>query len=575
MASYPNVNAANKYARDVVAGKISVCRYVQLACKRHTDDLKAAETRSFKYRFDRDAAERVCKFVQKLPHTKGKWARERLKIKLEPWQLFQFACVFGWKIKKSGFRRFREAYSEIPRKNGKSAIGAGAALYMFAADGEAGAEVYAGATTEKQAWEVFRPARLMCLRTPDLLSHFGIEVNAKNLNRPGDDSRFEPLIGDPGDGSSPSFAVADERHEHKDNALYDTMISGMGARDQPLIWAITTSGFDIAGPCYDDRRRVIEMLEGTTPDDELFGVIYTIDADDDWTTVEALRKANPNMGISVSEEFLLNQQQRAIKNPRLANTFKTKHLDIWVSSKSAFFNMEEWAKCEDKTLTPEMFQGEDSHLGADLARKLDMNSVPRIFTREIEGKIHYYCVAPRFFVPYDTAYDTDNKRMSDRFQGWVNQKLMILTDGAEIDYREILSEVLGMQDTAPIKSIAIDPSGATNLSHHLMDEGIDAITITQNYTNMSDPMKELEAAIKTGRFHHDGNPIMTWCISNVVAKYLPGNDDIVRPIKEGNDNKIDGAVALIMAIGRALLDHNTPHEDDISDHLETHGIRTL
>jgi len=151
MASYPNVNAANKYARDVVAGKITTCRYIVLACQRHLDNLEASKKKAYPYRFDKDAAERVCSFIQKMPHTKGKWARQRLRIKMEPWQLFQFANIFGWKRKKDGLRRFREAYSEIPRKNGKSAVGATAGIYMFAADEEAGAEVYSGATTEKQA----------------------------------------------------------------------------------------------------------------------------------------------------------------------------------------------------------------------------------------------------------------------------------------------------------------------------------------------------------------------------------------------------------------------------------------
>lgn len=561
MATYPNVNAANKYARDVVAGRIIACRYVLLACDRHLKDLK--KPKSFPYRFDKDAAERVCIFVQKLPHTKGKWAQQRKKLKLEPWQLFQFAAVFGWKKKKNGLRRFREAYSEIPRKNGKSAVGAGSALYLFAADNEAGAEVYSGATTEKQAWEVFRPARQMCLRTPDLTNYFGIEVNASNLNRPSDDARLEPLIGDPGDGSSPSGAIVDEYHEHKDDKLYDTMISGMGAREQGLIWAITTAGSDIAGPCYEHRRRVIEMLEGITPDDELFGIIYTIDEGDDWTTVEALRKANPNLGISVYEDYLLAQQQRAIKNPRHVNTFKTKHLNLWVQSKTAFFNMEKWKACEDKTLTLEQFKGEECYLGMDLARKLDMNSMPRLFKRVIDEKIHYYCVAPCFWVPEDTVFDTTNSRISERFQAWVNSEHLYPTGGAEIDYREILEEAKATQLIAPVVSVAIDPSGATNLSHDLADEGLEPIAITQNFTNMSDPMKELEAAINAGRFHHDGHPIMTWCITNTVGKNLPGNDDIVRPIKEGNDNKIDGAVALIMAIGRAMLqtDSSSNYDD--------------
>ncbi|WP_067986217.1 terminase large subunit [Neptuniibacter pectenicola] len=553
MASYPNVNAANKYARDVVAGRIDACKYVILACQRHLDDLAESKKKSFKYRFDKNAAERVCKFIQKMPHTKGKWARQGLKLTLEPWQLFPLVAVFGWKRKKDALRRFREAYNEVPRKNGKSAPAAALGVYMLCADGESGAEVYSGATTEKQAWEVFRPARQMCLRTPALAQHFGIEINAKNLNRPADDSKFEPIIGDPGDGASPSASVVDEYHEHADDSLYDTMITGMGAREQGLIWVITTAGSNIAGPCYDQRRRVIEMLDGTTPDDELFGIIYTIDEGDDWTSVEALRKANPNMGVSVFEDYLLSQQQRAIKNARYVNTFKTKHLNMWVQSKTAFFNMEDWNKCEDKTLTLEQFQGEECTLGMDLARKIDLNSMPRVFNRMIDGKRHYYSVSPCFWVPEDTVFDEDNKRQSKRYQNWVTTGHLLPTDGAEIDYREILAEALATQEIAPVICSAIDPHGATNLSHHLADENLNPVTIVQNFTNMSDPMKELEAAISAGRFHHDGNPIMTWCISNVVGKNVPGNDDIVRPIKEGNDNKIDGAVALIMAIGRIML----------------------
>lgn len=212
------------------------------------------------------------------------------------------------------------------------------ALYGFTCDGEFGAEVYSGATTEKQAQEVFRPARLMCKRTPMLMEAFGIEANASNLNRPEDGARFEPLIGNPGDGSSPSLAVVDEYHEHQTDALYTTMLTGMGARRQPLMWAITTAGYNIEGPCYDKRREVVEMLSGTVPNDELFGIIYTIDEGDDWTKPEALVKANPNMGVSVYKDFLLSQQQRAINNARHAGTFKTKHLNIWVAARDAFYN---------------------------------------------------------------------------------------------------------------------------------------------------------------------------------------------------------------------------------------------
>lgn len=553
--AYPNVNAANQYARDIVRGKTVACRYVIDACQRHLDDLAKEKTKKFLYRFDKDLAEKAAKFIQLLPHTKGEWAFKRMPITLEPWQLFIICSAFGWVRKGSKLRRFREVYTEIPRKNGKSAISAGVALFCFTCDDEFGAEVYSGATTEKQAWEVFRPARLMCKRTPALCDAFGVEVNASNMNRPEDGARLEPLIGNPGDGASPSCAIVDEYHEHDTDALYTTMLTGMGARRQPLMWAITTAGYNIEGPCYDKRREVIEMLNGTVPNDELFGVIYTVDEGDDWTDPAVLRKANPNMGISVYSDFLLSQQKRAMNNARQANVFKTKHLNIWVSARAAYFNLVSWRNCEDETLTIEQFEGQPCYLSFDLARKLDMNSMVRIFTRDIDGRRHYYCIAPKFWVPYDTVYstDTDHQRTAERFQKWVNSGHLEVTEGAEIDYRVILEEAKAVNRQNPVEESAIDPHGATNLSHHLADEGLTPITIVQNYTNMSDPMKELEAAIEAGRFHHDGHPILTWCISNVVGKHLPGNDDVVRPIKEHSENKIDGATALIMDIGRAML----------------------
>ncbi|WP_421228478.1 terminase large subunit [Aeromonas jandaei] len=551
--SYPYVNVANGYARDVVRGKIPACRYVIQACQRHLDDLAKEKSAKFRFRFDKDKAERAAKFVQLMPHTKGEWAFKRQTLNLEPWQMFIICCVFGWVRKGSGLRRFREVYNEIPRKNGKSALSAPVGLYCFAADNEFGAEVYSGATTEKQAWEVFRPARLMAKRTQDFLDNYGIEVNASNLNIPSDGARFEPLIGNPGDGQSPSCAIVDEYHEHDTDDLYTTMITGMGARRQPLMWVITTAGYNIDGPCYDKRREVIEMLSGTVPDDELFGIIYTIDEGDDWTDPKVLAKANPNMGVSVYAEYLLAQQAKAIKLARFANIFKTKHLNVWVSAKTAYYNMEAWKACEDRSLTLEQFEGQELILSFDLARKLDMNSMARLFWRDIDGKRHYYSIAPEFWVPEDTAFNTDNRRLAERYQKWMNLGELSTTEGAEIDYREILAVAKEAAASGNVLEVPLDPAGATALAHDLADEGLTPISITQNYTNMSDPMRELEAAIQSGRFHHDGNSLMTWCIGNVIGKNLPGNDDVVRPVKESADQKIDGAVALMMAIGRAMV----------------------
>lgn len=563
MAKYPAVDIANKFAKAVVSGKIPCCRYVKQACQRHLDDLLASKSKGFPYVFDPKEAQKKIALIELLPHTKGEWGFKRQLITLEPWQKFGLACTFGWKRKKDGLRRFRESYWEVNRKNGKSVIAAGVGLSMFAADNEFGAEVYSGATTEKQAWEVFRPARLMALRSPMLLEAAGIEVNASNLNKPGDGSRFEPIIGNPGDGSSPSCSIVDEYHEHDSDALYTTMLTGMGARKQPLMFIITTAGYNIEGPCYDKRREVIEMLDGTVPNDELFGWIWTIDPEDDWKDPNVLAKANPNIGVSVYQDYLESQQRRAIQQARFTNTFKTKHLGVWVTAKSGFYNISQWEACKDETLRLEDFEGQSVVLSFDLARKLDMNSMARLFWRDIDGKRHYYSIAPRFWVPEDTVHNMENRRMAERFQKWLNSGHLMTTDGAEIDYREILEEAKAAARLNPVESSPMDPHGATNLSHQLDDEGFTPITIIQNYTNMSDPMKELEAAIMSGRFHHDGHPIMTWCIGNVIGKHLSGNDDVVRPIKQGNDNKIDGAVALIMAVGRAMPGKQLEQEESI------------
>lgn len=552
MSKYPSVDQAMKFAKDVLSGKFPACRYIHLAVQRHLDDLEKAKDKSYPYWFDPSEAQRRIDLIERLPHTKGEWAFKRQLLTLEPWQKFGIACTFGWKRKSDNMRRFRESYWEVNRKNGKSQIAAGVGISCFVQDGEYGAEVYSGATTEKQAWEVFRPARLMVKRSPLLAEAAGIEVNASNMNRPADGARFEPVIGNPGDGASPSCSIVDEYHEHDSDALYTTMLTGMGARKQPLMFIITTAGANIAGPCYDKRREVIEMLEGTVPNDELFGWIWTIDEDDDWKDPKVLAKANPNMGVSVYREYLESQQRRAIQQARFTNHFKMKHLGVWTTAKAAFFNLAQWEALKDESLTLEQFEGQSSILAFDLARKLDMNSMARLFWRDIDGKRHYYSVAPRFWVPEETVENMDNRRMAERYQKWVNTGHLIATSGAEVDYREILEEAMEANRLNPVDASPIDPHGATNLAHQLDDEGLSPITITQNYTNMSDPMKELEAAIASGRFHHDGNPIMTWCIGNVIGKTLPGNDDVVRPIKQGHDNKIDGAVALIMAVGQVM-----------------------
>ncbi|OFE11391.1 terminase [Pseudohongiella acticola] len=567
MASFPNVNAANKYARDVVAGRVIACKEVRQACQRHIDDLKSERNRNFRYRFDREAAEKACRFIQLLPHVKGAWARKRELIKLEPWQLFIICCIFGWLKKKTGMRRFLEVYIEVCRKNGKSALAAGIAIYMLCADGEYGAEVYCGATTEKQAWEVFRPARLMLTKSPALINAAGIEVMAKNVSVPVDGSRLEPLIGDPGDGSSPSCSVIDEFHEHKTPNLYDTMVSGMGARDQPLNFIITTAGSNIAGPCYDKRRQVQQMLDNTLPNDELFGIIYTIDVGDDWKSLEALKKANPNFGVSVAKDYLIRQQRDAIRYPSRQNSFLTKHLDIWVSARTAWLNIADWQACGKPRITLDQFLGMECWLGIDLASKTDIASVGLLFREEIlvrkKQKIRWTGFV-RNYLPEGAIERASTNKAA--YETWINSGHLIITDGEEIDFDEIREDVKDLASQFAIKEVAYDPWRATQLAHQLMKDGATVVEYRNTVQNMSPAMREFEAAITGKRFIHSCDPVLTWMASNVVSR--ADKKDNIYPVKEKPENKIDGILSLLMAMGRAItVDVEEPQESiyDTSD----------
>ena len=563
MTAYPNVDIANKWAKQVVAGKVPACKWVVLACQRHLDDLKKSKSRDYLYKFEPKLAEKKILFVELLPHTKGEWALKRQKIQLEPWQKFGIAVTFGWVRKKDGYRRFRESYWEVPRKNGKSAIAAGVALNMFANDGEFGSEVYSGATTEKQAWEVFKPARLMALRSPELIEAAGIQINAASLERPEDGAIFEPIIGDPPDGQSPHCAIVDEYHEHPDSRLYDTMQTGMGARRQPLIFTITTAGYNIEGPCYDLRSRVQDMLLGTVPDDELFGWIWTIDEGDDWTDPKVLAKANPNFDVSVYEDFLISQQTKAINNASRQNSFKTKHLNVWVSARSAFFNMEHWKKRANPDLKFEDFETTPCLMSIDLASKIDIAARVNLFYWvDDKGMIQYRSISPWFYLPEETVFANDEKESGTQkmYQKWQNQGLLEVHDGAENNFKLIAQDLIDDAGRVPLSEVPHDEWGGFQIAKDIEEAGYDAVKIPKTVKTFSPAMRELEAALKSGRFQHDGNPILGWMVGNVVS-----NEDANRnvfPRKHTNAKKIDGAVALLMGISRAMVLAGVDNNDD-------------
>jgi len=545
---------AEAYARDVVAGKIPNCKWVKLACKRHLDDLKASADPDYPYKFSVKLAERVCTFVEMLPHVKGEWAQDRKLFKLSPWQVFILACIFGWVRKRDDRRRFRVAYIKIPRKNGKSLLAAAIGLYMLTADDEQGAEVYAGATTRKQAMEVFGPAKAMLSRTPELQEAAGAEARVSVLIVEATLSKFEPIIGNPGDGSSPSCALIDEYHEHDTPNQVDTMQTGMGARREPLLLKITTAGFNLAGPCYDDELFAQKVLEGTIDDPQLFALMYGIDDTDDWASPGVLMKANPNYGVSVDAEFLESQQRQAVINAGHQTKFRTKHLNEWCGAGRAWMPLAQWKAAADSALTIDELVARrcDCWVSLDLASKLDLCAEQILFREMLGGLPHFY-VFGRYWLPGQTVRDAGKNKQA--YERWVRDGWLVETDGATIDYDTICEQVVSDIKQCQAGELVYDPFNAGHLQQMVSAEvgdSVEVIEFVQKPWNFAVPMDEVLAALKDGRFHHDGNPITQWCMSNVVAK--PAKKDMYSPGKEKPEQKIDGAVALFMAMARGVAD---------------------
>ncbi|OFZ85818.1 MAG: terminase [Betaproteobacteria bacterium RBG_16_64_18] len=536
-----------KYALNVTEGRILACRWVKLACKRHLADRAREVGGRYPYRFDEKAAAAFLGRLERFPHIKGKWARSGETIKLEPWQCFVLGVAFGWKRKRDGLRRFRELYIEVPRKNSKSTMAALVGLDMLINDGEHGAEVYSGAGTERQAHEVFTPAKLMLERSPEIREAAGVEVWAKALVKPEDNSRFWPVVGKPGDGASPSCAIVDEYHEHQTGELVDTMVSGMGSREQPVLLIITTAGTDLASPCRDKHLEAEKVLNGTLENDELFAIMYGIDDDDDWTSPEAIRKANPNLDISVDAEYLRAQQRQAVSNPAHQNRFKTKHLNVWCAASVAGISTADWNRAADPTLALDQFNGEPAVFALDLASKLDICDFVQLFTRQIDGAAHYYAFA-RHYIPEDTVAEA--RANQGAYRKWVGAGRLIATAGAEVDFDEIRADVSEYRSRFQVAEVVYDPWRATQLAHQLAKDGATVVEMGQTAKNMAAAFDELLSALKAGRFHHDGDPVLAWMAGNVVAKSVAKG--VTVPSKEKPDQKIDGVVAIVMAIARAV-----------------------
>ena len=544
---------ARQYAEAVVAGDVLTCKWVQHACQRQLNDLAKFKGKASPYRFnpklkDKEGrtfqpADNLCAFIERLPHVKGPLAGE--PIRLEPWQVFILTTVFGW-IKADGNRRFRRSYIEVPRGNAKSTLSSALALYMLAADGEGGAEVYSLATTRDQARIVFGDAQTMARQCAGFRARFGVGVGAHNMHVMASGSKFEALSaeGSTLDGLNIHFGCIDELHAHKTRTVYDVVETGTGKRDNSLLWVITTAGSNRAGICYEVRTFVTRLLDGVFEDDSQFGIVYGLDDGDEWVTEGALIKANPNWGVSVRPEVLGSLQAKAMQLPSAMNNFKTKHLNEWVNADTAWMDMRAWDACGDPDLDLESFVGEPCWIGLDLASKTDLAALSIVFAHpEIADA---YAVFTKYYLPEDTV----NAAGNSQYAGWMHAGRLTVTPGNVIDFSWIEADLNDLSTRFEVQAVAFDPFQATQLSTRMLSEGLPMIEVRATVLNFSEPMKTLEALVLQKKLVHDNDPVMAWMISNVVA-HLDAKDNIY-PRKERAENKIDGVVALIMALSRAI-----------------------
>ena len=550
-----HVDAALAYARAVVAGEVPACKWTLKACQRQLDDLARESGPGWPWVFDAERAARPCEFVELLPHIKGKWAREGRLIELEPWQCFIITTVFGWIHKETSLRRYREGYVEVPRKNAKSTLSSGLALYMLTADGEHGAEIYSAATTRDQARIVFDDAKAMAQRTPDLRTWLGVAILQHSITVAYTSSKFAPLAaeGSTLDGLNVHFAVIDELHAHKTRAVYDVIDTARGAREQSLLWNITTAGTDRSGICYERRTHVTKVLEGVIEDPAMFGVIYTIDDGDDPFQPESWAKANPNWGKSVLRDDMEASARKAEAMPSALNNFLTKRLNVWVSGESPWMDMRAWERCGDVALQNlEPHYGAKAWIGLDLAQKKDFAALCLVFEREGQWQ-----VCTRLYLNELAIQESGNAHLS----GWARQGYVQVTDGDITDFDVVAEDLRQLCRNFDVQEIAFDPALSMYFAGKLIEEGLPLVEITQRALFFTPPLIQVENLVLEKKLRHDGNPVMTWMVSNLVVKVSKFNE-LRQPTKERPENKIDGPIAMLMALGRALAGQDAGNLDD-------------
>lgn len=526
------------------------------ACERHFRDLAEADKKGFIWR--PDIALYAIRFVEYCRHSKGEWAGQR--IKLEAWQAFVRGSAFGW-VRKDGLRRFRVVYEEVARKNGKSTSAAAVALKCLVADGEPGADIYSAATKKDQAKIVFDEARRMVMKSEDLQRL--VSVYRASLAVDTTLSHFSPLSADERtlDGLNPHAVIIDELHKHKNRAVLDVLDTAMGSRRQPLLWIITTAGDDNPESVYAQERTYAEnVVSGNFVDDEWLIYIATLDPEDRWDDPAVWVKANPNLGVSVKKDDLLRQCRAAKNNPARQIEFKRLRCNLRTASSTQLITGALWDENGLSPFDPAELAGRRCFCGLDLSSKVDLSAWVKVFQPQEEGE--RWKVVCRFWMPAETV-DAKSDRDQVQYRRWIANGLIEPTQGNIIDHTEIQAAILEDARIYDIASVAYDPWNATQLAVALQGDGIPMHDFVQGIRSFTAPTKELMAWLLANKIDHGGNPVLRWMALNMRVQ--TDKNDNWMPHKKLSIGRVDGVVALIMAIGRSMGDDTAGLEGFLSN----------
>lgn len=493
-----------------------------------------------------DDATRVMRFFREcLTHSKGEHAGSAFE--LLDWQADFLRRLFGTK-REDGLRQYRQAYLEIPRKNGKSTIGAGIALYLLLMDREQGAEIYSAAADADQAALVFAEAKAMVESNPALAKM--CMVYRREIHVPSTGSKYKVLSAEAYSkhGLNAHGIIFDEVHAQQNRELWEVLTTSTGARRQPLTIAITTAGWDRESLCWQLHEHARRLINGELHDDSFLSIIYAAGDEEDWTDPAVWKKANPSLGVTLKEEYMKTECERAKMMPSYENTFRRLHLNQWTENETRWLKMDDWSGCDGAPIDRAALKGKRCFAGLDLSSKVDMTAFVLWFPES-------GTVLPFFWIP-----EKNIKRKCDQdrvpYDVWAKQGLLETTPGDSIAQDCIREKINQLASEFHIVKIGFDPWNATQMSTWLQEDGANVFELRQGFQTLSEPTKELERLVISRAIRHGNNPILRWQVGNVIVRQDENGN--FRPDKKHSRGRIDGVVALILALTLAIRKDEEP-----------------